>query len=252
MHEVIFTKGKRVMHQKYVCVWGSGWVFACTTQSWTMQWIYCCDCIPLKINIKLHSFVKSHSQAKEVNCHSQCPNILVTQVTHCTEILKQQWVVAILQVINFVHTNTQTLGSIYGVAIRDWWTLSNWQENLSCDSLSYAHNLSPGNDRKKEKKVIVDFCKQRKLGITFKSWQSSFFGAYSDQHHNQYPGILNLAFQSTRVHTMSLCSDARVCEIESCYYVPRSLKPITKVCCDLLNVLNTENMYDIWFCVMSL
>lgn len=51
MHEVIFTKGKRVMHEKYGCVWVNAWVFACTLQSRTMQWIYCC--ILRKINIKI-------------------------------------------------------------------------------------------------------------------------------------------------------------------------------------------------------
>ena len=81
MHEVIFTKGERVARQKYGCVWGNGWVFACTVQSWTMQWIYCCDCIPWKVDINKWSFVKSQSKTIEVNCNSQSPNIPLTWIT---------------------------------------------------------------------------------------------------------------------------------------------------------------------------
>lgn len=35
-HEVIFTKGKIVMHGEYSCVSGNV-LFACALQSWTMQ-----------------------------------------------------------------------------------------------------------------------------------------------------------------------------------------------------------------------
>lgn len=101
------------------------------------------------------------------------------------------------------------------------------------------------------KKVIVDFCTHDKLGTTFKSWQSSVFGVYSDQHYNQYQGILKLAFQSTRGHTMSLCADARVCEMEPCCRVPRSLKPIRKVY-HFLNILDAENVAADFVAGMSL
>lgn len=65
-------------------------------------------------------------------------------------------------------------------------------------------------------------------------------------------GLLNLAVQSIQVHTMSLCGDANACEIDSCYHVPHSLKPIRKVCCYLLNILATENMSkEVCYCVIS-
>lgn len=87
MHEVIFTKGKRVICQKCGCVWGNG-IFACITQSWTTRWLYCCDCTPWQINIKIWSFVKSHLQATGVDCISQCPNIPPTRMAfacHCKD-----------------------------------------------------------------------------------------------------------------------------------------------------------------------
>lgn len=133
--------------------------------------------------------------------------------------------------------------SIFGPTIGERWPSSNWQENLGCDSL-YSR-LEPkwkwnAKKKKKKKRVIVYFRDHQKLGTAFTSWQSGCFGVYSDQHSNQHPGILDLAFQSTQAHTISLCADASVGG-HLC------LKPVRKVGRHLFRVLRRKKTNNLWF-----